>query len=112
MFVSYCGFTKKRSDYSQDKRIACIQNKLLRAHPRAGQWCPRALISAPRRERQVDLSAFKASLVYRMSSRAARDTHTKKYLSQRGGGRKNTSQTWQEQSVQNITETTGFCEKA
>jgi hypothetical protein len=32
------------------------------------------LISALRRQRQADLSEFEASLVYRVSSRTARDT--------------------------------------
>jgi hypothetical protein len=37
-------------------------------------WWPMPLISALRRQRQVDLIEFEASLVYRVSSRTARAT--------------------------------------
>jgi hypothetical protein len=38
-------------------------------------WWHGTLIPAPRRQRQVDLCKFKASLVYRVSSRTAKGIH-------------------------------------
>jgi len=42
----------------------------------AGQWCHTPLIPALRRQRQVELCEFEASLLYKASSRTARATQT------------------------------------
>jgi hypothetical protein len=39
-----------------------------------GQWCHMLLISVPERQRQMDLSKFKTTLVYSSSFRTDRDT--------------------------------------
>ena len=60
------------------KTKVCSKNKLLcnindKCYFLAGGWCT-PLIPALRSQRQVDLSEFKASLVYRVNSRTAKAT--------------------------------------
>ena len=49
-----------------------MYGEYIRKYKRAGQWWRMSLIPALRRQRQVDLSEFEASLVYKMSSRIAK----------------------------------------